>query len=82
MVRARAGAKFEKIERVDQPSLNFDNEKLSMPIYKVWVREPAVDGKANKAIINVLSDHFGVAPSLVILVSGQIAKQKIFEVDL
>ncbi|MFZ2048983.1 MAG: DUF167 domain-containing protein [Minisyncoccia bacterium] len=82
IVKAKAGAKLEKIERVDQPSLNFDNEKLSLPVYKVWVREPAVDGKANKAIIRVLSEHFKVAPSLITLVSGQISKQKIFEISL
>lgn len=82
MVKARAGAKLEKIERIDQPSLNFDNEKSGMPVYKVWVRERAVDGKANKAIVKVLSEHFKVSPSLITLVSGQITKQKIFQIDL
>ena len=82
LVKARAGAKIEKIERIDQPNLNFDNERESMPIYKVWVREPAVDGKANKAIQKALAEHFHIAPSLVTLMSGQISKQKIFQIDL
>lgn len=82
LVKARAGAKIQKVERLDQPSLNFDNEKQGIPTYKVWVKEPAIDGKANRAIERALAKHFDIAPSLVTLVSGQISKQKIFEISV
>jgi hypothetical protein len=46
----------------------------------VYVREPAVDGKANTAVIRLLAEHFGVPPSRVELVSGGTARQKRFRI--
>ena len=46
----------------------------------IYVREPAVEGKANKAVIKILADHFGVTKSRVYLVSGQKSKLKCFEI--
>jgi uncharacterized protein len=47
----------------------------------VYVRERAVDGKANAAVISVLAEHLGVARSRVRLVSGATARTKRFRVD-
>lgn len=47
----------------------------------VYVREQAVDGKANTAVIRVLAEHFGVAKSRVELVSGAAARIKRFRID-
>ncbi|MDH6247847.1 DUF167 domain-containing protein [Mycobacterium sp. OTB74] len=47
----------------------------------VYVREPAVDGKANAAVIQVLAEHFGVPRSRVELVSGASARIKRFRID-
>lgn len=47
----------------------------------VYVREPAVDGKANVAVIRVLAEHFGVSRSRVELVSGAGARVKRFRID-
>lgn len=46
----------------------------------VYVREPAVEGKANAAVIKVLADHFGVPRSRVELVSGAGARIKRFRI--
>ena len=46
----------------------------------VYVREPAVEGKANKAVIRLLAEHFGVPPSRVELVSGPGARIKRFRI--
>lgn len=46
----------------------------------VYVREPAIDGKANKAVIRVLADHFAVPPSRVELASGAAARIKRFRI--
>ncbi|MEB3033122.1 MULTISPECIES: DUF167 domain-containing protein [Mycobacteriaceae] len=47
----------------------------------VYVREPAVDGKANAAVIRVLAEHFDVPRSRVELVSGAGARVKRFRID-
>lgn len=46
----------------------------------VYVREPAVDFKANAAVVKLLASHFGVSKSAVRLLRGGTAKHKIFEV--
>lgn len=48
----------------------------------VYVRAPAVEGKANKAAVEVLAKHYGVAKSRVELVSGHTARHKRFEISL
>ena len=40
---------------------------------------PAVDGKANKAAVAFISEHFGVSRSRVALVAGEKSRHKIFE---
>jgi uncharacterized protein (TIGR00251 family) len=47
----------------------------------VYVREPAIDGKANAAVIQVLAAHFGVPRSRVGLMSGASARIKRFRID-
>ena len=47
----------------------------------VYVREPAVDGKANQAVVKLLADYYKVSKSRVRLVSGATSKQKRFSID-
>lgn len=47
----------------------------------VYVRERPVDGKATKAVVRLLAEHLGVAPSRVRLVSGAASRIKRFEID-
>ncbi|BBY53658.1 DUF167 domain-containing protein [Mycobacterium koreense] len=49
--------------------------------WTVYVREPAVEGKANRAVRRVLAEHFGVPPSRVTLVAGATARIKRFRVE-
>jgi uncharacterized protein len=46
----------------------------------VHVREPAVEGKANEAVVRLLAEHLGVAPSRLDLVSGATSRVKRFRV--
>jgi uncharacterized protein len=46
----------------------------------VYVREPAVEGKANEAVVKLLAKHLGVAPSRLDLVSGATSRVKRFRV--
>jgi uncharacterized protein len=46
----------------------------------VYVREPAVEGKANEAVVRLLAKHLGVAPGRLDLVSGATSRVKRFRV--
>ncbi|KKT41370.1 hypothetical protein A2W54_02120 [Candidatus Giovannonibacteria bacterium RIFCSPHIGHO2_02_43_13] len=69
-VKIKPGSKQEKIE------------KDLLGGYNVWVREPAKDGKANEAAIELLAKHFDVPKSLVNIVSGYSSKKKTFEIAI
>jgi hypothetical protein len=45
---------------------------------KIAVQVPAVEGRANSALIEFLADKFGVAKSHVELVSGELSRSKVF----
>ncbi len=48
----------------------------------VFVREPAVDGKANQAVSKILAEYYDVPKNRVKLISGQISHQKRFQIEL
>ena len=48
----------------------------------VYVREPALDGKANAAVIKLLSEHYGVSKSRVVIVKGHTLAHKICEIRI
>lgn len=66
-VKAKPNSNEEKIEKLD----NFS--------FVVSVKEPPVNGLANKAIIKVLREYFHT--SNVKIVSGYISRNKIIEID-
>ena len=45
---------------------------------KIAVQAPAVEGRANSALVEFLADKFGVAKSYVELVSGELSRSKVF----
>jgi uncharacterized protein len=47
----------------------------------IYVREPAVDGKANDAVVRLLAAHLQLPRSRVELVSGATSRQKRFRVS-
>ena len=50
-------------------------------ILTVYIKAPAIEGRANAAAIKLLAKHFKVALSKVKLVRGATSKYKIFEID-
>ena len=46
----------------------------------VRVRERAIEGAANEAVIRAIAEHYGVAPSRVTLLRGATSRTKVFEV--
>lgn len=57
-------------------------ETLDDGTLQLYVRAPAVEGKANKAAIDLLATHFGVPRSAVRLTAGATSRFKRFELDL
>ena len=55
-------------------------EKISEEEYKVWITAPPVDGKANKVLIEVLSDYFDVPKSFVEIIGGKTSRIKIVDI--
>jgi UPF0235 protein LA_1736 len=52
-----------------------DNDTLT-----VYVKAPAIEGRANAATIKLLAKYFGVASSKVKLVRGAASKYKLFDI--
>lgn len=57
-------------------------EKQADGSYRVSVKAPPVEGKANAAVIAALAEHFGVPKSSVVLRVGAGGKRKGFEILL
>ncbi len=67
-VRVKAGARVEKVEKVSGAG------------FTVFVRAQATEGKANKAVIESLSDYFDLPKSRISILKGQTSKHKIVEI--
>ena len=48
---------------------------------KIWVKAPPVDGKANAALIKLLSKHLGVSKSSISVVAGHTSRTKIIRTE-
>jgi len=53
---------------------------LSPSHFAVSVSEVAHEGKANRAIIKSLARHLNISPSVVVLIKGITAREKIFDI--
>lgn len=67
-VKVKPAAKEEKVEKIDE--INF----------RVQVKEPPVEGRANRAVIKALADYFGVTQSGIRIVSGFTSRLKTIEI--
>jgi uncharacterized protein len=56
--------------------------RVSEGEYKVRVKEPATEGRANKELIEVLADYFKVPRYTVVVVKGFKSRRKIIEIDM
>ncbi|MQY29912.1 DUF167 domain-containing protein [Nocardia aurantia] len=56
-------------------------QTLEDGMLRVYVRAPAVEGKANRAAAEALARHFGVPKSAVRLTAGATSRFKRFEID-
>ncbi len=82
IVKAKPGSCEEKVEKITQPSFDFADDNKKELVYKVWVKEPPEDGKANEAIVLALAKHFETKRVNVRLVLGANSKVKVFEIEV
>jgi len=66
--------------KVSPRSSRNEIQKISEGEYKVKLTAPPVNGEANKKLIEILSEYFGVSKSLVKIVGGKTAKNKIIDI--
>jgi uncharacterized protein (TIGR00251 family) len=66
-VRVKPNMKEERIEKVGE-------------VFTVSVKDPAREGKANEALIYILSRYFKVPKSHIIILSGFKSKNKVIEI--
>lgn len=55
-------------------------EKDLLETLHVYVSQPPLEGKANRAVIEALSEYFKVKRNCVKLLSGEKSKIKLFEI--
>lgn len=48
---------------------------------KVWLTVPPVEGRANAALLRLLADALGVAPSTLALVRGDLGREKLVRIS-
>lgn len=68
-IKITANAKQDKIEKISENQ------------YKIWVKAPAVENKANKHLINLLAKYFNTSKSNVNILKGEKSKNKIVEIE-
>lgn len=57
------------------PLVVVDGDKLT-----VYLREKPVDGEANAALIKILSKHFDVSKSQIVIKRGNTSRRKLIEI--
>jgi uncharacterized protein len=62
--------------RASRARLQWDGRRLEL-----WVTAPAVEGAANRAVLDAVAAWAGVRPSAVRLLSGERGRSKLVEVD-
>jgi uncharacterized protein len=70
MVRVTANAKVARVAKTSESS------------FEVKVDEKAVGGRANKRLVEILSKHFNVPKSRIIIVRGAKSRDKTVEIIL
>ena len=63
------------IPNAKQNKIVDDGERL-----KIYLTVPPADGRANKALIAYLADHFGVRKSAVRIAKGEKSRDKVVEI--
>jgi uncharacterized protein len=64
------------------PSAKKNEVKEEEGRLKVYVRAQAVDGKANKALIELLATHFKIKKKDIEILKGELSREKVISINL
>lgn len=67
-IKVIPNAKKVQIKKLAQTDSNLD--------FKIYVNAPAEDGKANKAVIQLLAKELGIAKSRIKILKGELNREK------
>lgn len=68
-VTAKPNAKEDRVEKIDDAH------------FRVWVKAPPDEGRANQALIKTLSEYFNIPKSHFSLLQGASSKFKVLEIQ-
>ncbi|MBI4368013.1 MAG: DUF167 domain-containing protein [Candidatus Omnitrophica bacterium] len=68
-IHVKSSAKENKVEKIDDAH------------FRVLVKAPPKEGRANQAVLDVLSEYFDVPKSSLSILSGKNSKQKVVEMS-
>lgn len=68
-VKVKPNSKIEKIEQIDKDH------------FIISVKEPPIEGMANRAVIRALADYFKISPYQIDIIFGRTSRQKIIEIN-
>ena len=68
-VTVKANAKGNRVERIDDTH------------FRAWVKEPPQEGRANEAVIRVMSDYLDCPKSRLKILSGLRSKNKTIQIS-
>ncbi|MEW6162998.1 MAG: DUF167 domain-containing protein [Nitrospirota bacterium] len=60
-----------------KPNMKEEKVEKEGGIYKVYVKGPAKKGRANRAMVELLSEYFNVPKSQIVILRGMKSKEKI-----
>ncbi len=69
-----------KISATVKPNSKTEEVTVDCGRFLVKVKEPSKEGKANSAVIRLLSEHFKIPQSSIKIISGAASKNKIIEI--
>ena len=53
-------------------------EKIGENNFAIWVKAKAIEGKANQAVIKILSEYFDKPRSRITILKGEKSRNKVF----
>lgn len=68
-VKVKPGSKMNAVEKLPDGS------------YSLRVKARALEGRANDAVVEVLSEHFSVAKSRIRIVKGLASRNKVVDIE-
>lgn len=75
-VKVKLKAHEEKV-KIANPELFENNENH----FEVFVKEPPLEGRANKRVIELIAEYFKIAPSQIKIIQGFKSREKILEIN-